>query len=93
MNDEEKRILAEGTVMAARIGTIESATEYILRHDEIIEGRGKMAVLFEIRGMIELQNPEHESIARYIDESIEAIEKEMAIRVNGNIDKDGELNA
>jgi hypothetical protein len=42
---DEKRILAEGTVMAARCGTVESATDFILQHDKTVEKFAKIEVL------------------------------------------------
>jgi len=46
---DEKRILAEGTVMAARCGTLESATDFILQHDKTVERFSKIEVLEEVR--------------------------------------------
>lgn len=46
---DEKRILAEGAAMAARGGTLESATDFILQHDKTVERFSKIEVLEEMK--------------------------------------------
>ena len=49
---DEKRILAEGTAMAARCGTLESATDFILQHDKTVERFSKIEVLDELSRLV-----------------------------------------
>ena len=50
----EKVILAQGTAMATRVDTLESATDFILRHDKTVEKFAKIEVLEKIVELHEL---------------------------------------
>ena len=49
---DEKVILAQGTAMATRVGTLESATDFILQHDKTVEKFAKIEVLEQLKPMV-----------------------------------------